>query len=204
MHELTAIFLCLLLAASGNAQSNGLTGHYFANETLLGEPVATRIDPQINFVWLAAPTQVPGMPANSYSVRWTGGVSPPTSELYTLHVTISQNDGARLFIDSNRNGQFEEIAEEKLIDEIAMGTQPQTFDRSIEWEAGNSYGIRLDFFEHQSTAQIRLQWSSATIPRQVIPMAQLTSEIPQIPEPSTAIMCLLAIALAVFRCRRIL
>jgi len=64
---------------------SGLKGQYYANASFQGKPVATRVDKQINFDWGAA-SPVPGVPRNSFSVRWTGTVHVPQPGLYRLQI----------------------------------------------------------------------------------------------------------------------
>lgn len=65
---------------------SGLKGQYYANASFRGKPVETRVDKQINFDWDAA-SPVPGVPKNSFSVRWTGTVHVPQPGLYRLQIS---------------------------------------------------------------------------------------------------------------------
>jgi len=49
----------------------GLTGEYFNNHDLSGEPVLTRFDPVINFRWIYEGPD-PVVNSNAFSVRWSG------------------------------------------------------------------------------------------------------------------------------------
>ena len=51
----------------------GLTGDYFNNHDLSGEPVLTRFDPQVNFAWIYESPD-PRVNSNAFSVRWTGKI----------------------------------------------------------------------------------------------------------------------------------
>ncbi len=67
----------------------GLTGAYYASPDFSGAPAATRVDKQIDFDWTyAAP--VPGLEEKSYSVRWTGTITPPKPGPYTFGLKISR------------------------------------------------------------------------------------------------------------------
>src|SRR5678815_5023963 len=49
----------------------GLKAEYFANKTLAGTPVVTRIDREVSFDWgMLSPA--PGIPVDDFSARWTG------------------------------------------------------------------------------------------------------------------------------------
>ncbi|HEY0785787.1 MAG TPA: glycoside hydrolase family 3 C-terminal domain-containing protein [Acidobacteriaceae bacterium] len=54
----------------------GLKAEYYSNPSFSGAPAVTRIDPQIDFDWTNA-SPVPGLSADSYSVRWSGMLTPP-------------------------------------------------------------------------------------------------------------------------------
>jgi beta-glucosidase len=54
----------------------GLQAEYFNGEDLSGSPAARRIDRRIDFDWSAA-APLPGISPASFSVRWTGFITPP-------------------------------------------------------------------------------------------------------------------------------
>ena len=69
----------------GAASARGLKAEYFSNTNFAGEPVLTRIDPQIQFDWnAAAPAR--GVNMKGFSVRWTGTLTPPGPGGYTFSV----------------------------------------------------------------------------------------------------------------------
>jgi len=45
----------------------------------------------------------------------------------------------------------------------------------INLVAGERYDIRMEYFEDTGSAVARLEWQTATVPRQVIPTSQLFS-----------------------------
>ena len=65
--------------------SYGLKAQYFANTDFSGEPVLTRVDPQIQFDWNAT-SPVPGVPLKAFSVRWSGTLTPPGPGDYTFGI----------------------------------------------------------------------------------------------------------------------
>jgi hypothetical protein len=61
-------------------------GEYYANQSLLGEPVLIRNDVDINFDWgLGSPA--PGIPDDGFSARWTRMFYFPEGR-YRLHITV--------------------------------------------------------------------------------------------------------------------
>jgi beta-glucosidase len=75
----------------------GLKVEYFDNMELKGAPVAAHTDRHVNYTGNFAA----GVPANSYSIRWTGYFTPPKPGEYHLIVSgVSDRvTGARLYLD---------------------------------------------------------------------------------------------------------
>jgi beta-glucosidase len=74
------------------ANVEGLTAEYFSGTGFDGEPAVRRIDKQIDFDWNAA-APVPGVPFNSFSVRWTGEISVPQAGDYSFNVRLAHCGG---------------------------------------------------------------------------------------------------------------
>ena len=145
-----------------NGAGNGLTGTYFPSRDFTGTSVV-RSDATVNFDWdQAAP--VSGIPADDFSVRWTGQVQAQFSETYTFITT--SDDGVRLWI----NGQ-------QLISNWTEHA-PTDDSGSITLVAGQRYDVRMEFYERGWGAVARLSWSSPSTPRQIIPTAQLYTTAP--------------------------
>ncbi len=70
-------------------------GEYFANQALVGTPVATRHDPAIGFEW-HGDRPLPDVPRDHFSVRWTRHI-----ELNADHYRFCamSDDGARIWVD---------------------------------------------------------------------------------------------------------
>jgi len=134
----------------------GLTGQYFHNADFTGL-AAERTEAVVHSWGTAAPA--PGVHADSFSVRWFGQIEAEYTENYTFRTV--NDDGVRLWVD----GQL-------LIDDWApQATRIET--GTIALEAGKRYDIRLEYFDNAGSAQIRLQWSSASQALEDIPAAQL-------------------------------
>ncbi len=138
--------------------AGGLAGQYFHNENFTG--LAYESTETVDFDWgNGAPA--PGIDADTFSVRWTGQVEAVHSEQYTFSTT--SNQGVRLWID----GQL-------LIDNWNPHNT-EVDSATITLAAGQKYDIRLDYYEQYGTAEIQLEWSSASQPREVIPASRLFS-----------------------------
>ena len=125
----------------------GLTGEYFANNTLSGEPVLVRTDERIDMRWtLSSPAR--GIPFDWYSVRWTGRLIAPEG---VRRIGVEGNDGYRLWLDGRL-----------LIDnwrKQSYGTRLA----DVVLEPGRAYDLRLEFFESTGNARVRLVWDAGVV-----------------------------------------
>ncbi|MEJ0087724.1 MAG: glycoside hydrolase family 3 C-terminal domain-containing protein [Pseudomonadota bacterium] len=138
------------------SQTQGLKGEYFRGKEFAGAPVLTRIDPRVAFRWdRGAPTdtlvaqgeltQAAALGVDDYSIRWTGKLLPPKTGKYEL--VVGANDGFRLYIDG------------KVVSD-GWEPNPRVASKSafVELEAGRSYDIKLEYFEADRDAEVRLAW----------------------------------------------
>lgn len=115
---------------------------------------ATRVDPTVNFNW-AAGSPATGVAPDTFSIRWTGRLTPTVSETHTFFVTA--DDGFRLWID------------DALVAGRTNYVAPGTSDVAVPLQAGVPVDIRLEYVEQTGNALVRLEWASPSIGRQVIP-----------------------------------
>lgn len=149
----TAPPTCSAVAGTGS----GLSADYFSGTTLTTK-VLTRTDANVDFQWgTAAPAA--GVPADNFSVRWTGQVSARYSGTMTFFT--SSDDGVRLWV----NGQ-------QLINNWTNhGTTENS--GSISLVAGQKYDLKLEYYEATGGATARLLWSSTCEPKAAVPSSQL-------------------------------
>lgn len=138
----------------------GLLGEYFSGQNF-NTPVFQRTDATVGFYWgTASPGN--GMPADNFSIRWTGQVQPLYSETYTFETTT--DDGVRLWVN-----------DQLVIDKWIL--QPPTAHAgTIALQAGVKYDIRMEVYEAGERAVAELRWSSASQAKEIIPATQLYSE----------------------------
>jgi len=144
---------CSAVAGTGT----GLSGDYFSGTTLTTK-VLTRADANVDFQWgTAAPAA--GVPADNFSVRWTGQVSPRYSGSTTFFT--SSDDGVRLWV----NGQ-------QLVNNWTNHGVTEN-SGSIALVAGQKYDVKLEYYAATGAATARLSWSSSCEPKAAIPSGQL-------------------------------
>lgn len=133
-------------------RANGLTATYFDNDNFTNA-VATVIDPYINFNWgFRAPHGEMGV--DSFSVIWSGEIVPPVSGRFTFYAAT--DDGVRLYINDQpiiNNWRVKSAYESR-------GT--------INLVGGQSYRIRMEYFERKNRALASLRWSATSRTSQTI------------------------------------
>ncbi|GAB3707045.1 hypothetical protein GCM10027592_40820 [Spirosoma flavus] len=141
---------------------NGLWGEYYKNtDEISGSPALSRTDETINFDW-AQNEPAPDIGSDKYTVRWTGKIIAPLTDTYSFFTET--DDGARLWVNNKL-----------LIDHW-------TYQPSREWlgqidlAEGQSYDIRMEYFENEGYANAHLLWSSPQFERAIISKTQLLND----------------------------
>lgn len=107
----------------------GFTGEYFNGPDFSGEPVLTRLDPQINFNWIYyKPDEA--VDSKQFCVRWTGTLQ--IGHTFDGRIGLSSPDSMRLYIDGRLivDGWEEKDANQMV---------------PIHFEAFQPYEIRVEF-----------------------------------------------------------
>lgn len=177
-----AVLVCLSLfsllpnlkPAAADTLAAGLRGEYFDNEDFTNLKL-TRTDATVDFNW-GFDSPDPVINSETFSIRWTGQITVPTTGNYVF-VTQS-DDGIRLWLGN-----------QLMIDNLVP--HPVTEDRSaaITLTAGQSYNLRLEYFELTANAIIRLLWirPGQTSP-EIIPSANLATPANPNSAPTIALL----------------
>jgi len=120
----------------------GLKAEYFSNPDLAGEPVFTRRDKWIRFEWGFDPPD-PRIPADGFSIRWTGKLRPPETGTYEL--TLFVDGGARLWVDG------------KLLIDVWEGSRLPGRAR-VRLEKGREHEIKVEYRKLTGYGSVRLSW----------------------------------------------
>jgi beta-glucosidase len=131
-------------AAPPRSGAHGLTGAYYATHDCSGPPVATRVDPALDFTWWEEPP-LPGVPADSFSVRWTGMLVAPVTGRYALG--LRGLGGATLVLDDSTVVQWS--------DRHVVLTESQ----DVDLVAGQPRRIRVEYVDRRAFASIQLVWA---------------------------------------------
>ncbi len=143
--------------ATGAVPGLGLTGTYYNNPDFTGL-ARTRLDSTVNFDW-GTGRPITGIAPETFSVRWTGRVRAKVTGTHTFWT--QNDDGVRLWV----NGV-------QLIDDW---TDHGTAENSgtIALTAGQTYDIRMDYYENLGAAVAKLLWSAPGLAKEVVPQSQL-------------------------------
>lgn len=136
----------------------GLTGRYF-NGSGFNTAGLVRVDSTINFDW-AKNASAPGITADWFSVRWTGSVMPQYSQVYTFY--LRSDDGGRVY-----------VAGQTLVNNWVTGQNYTEKSGSIYLMAGVRYQVLVEYFDSTLFAGVQLSWSSASVPKAIIPTSRL-------------------------------
>ncbi len=121
----------------------GLRGEYFNNKNLEGQPDTIKYDETLDYVW-REDAPAPGIQKDSFSVRWTGLLTPPVSGEYTIGVT--GDDGIRLYLD------------DELLIEDWTDHAPITLKTTVNLKKDRDYRIKIEYYENAGGATIKLGW----------------------------------------------
>jgi ELWxxDGT repeat protein len=136
---------------------HGLLGVYRA-DTSPGVAPVQRVDAQIDFHW-GKGSPAATIPADGFSVRWSGELEALTTGTYTFHVR--SDDGARLWID-----------DQLVIDHWGPHRERNAQGR-LALVGGRRHRIRLEYRDVVGSAVVRLLWTPPGMRREVIPTTQL-------------------------------
>jgi glucose/arabinose dehydrogenase len=145
-------------ATYASSTGGGLTAQYFDNIDFTNLKV-TRTDPTVSFDFgTGSPDPLIG--ADTFSVRWTGTITPQFSQAYTIYTT--SDDGIRVTI----NGAV-------VIDNFTDHAPIENSGTTAVLNAGQPYPIQIDYYENGGGALATLSWSSTSQPKQIVPQARL-------------------------------
>jgi hypothetical protein len=145
---------------------NGLRAELFVGEPPLTNKRTTRIDPQVNFLWGEGTPDL-SMPAEHFSIRWTGWLKAPRPGRYRL-ITAS-DDGVRVWLD------------DRLIIDLWRGQFLTRGAAEVELN-DRAHALRIEYFEAVSTASMSFRWQQVGgFPEEAVPPTALFHVQPDAP-----------------------
>jgi beta-glucosidase len=127
-----------------DGKENGLLGEYFDNIDLRGKPVFTQVDRGMAPYWdKNSPGK--GVPADFFSVRWTGTLTPPETGTYILGIVT--DDRGRMYFGSELKVDNWNPCQKNVM---------KTF--RVAMEKGKRYPVRIEYADSTEYAGIRFQW----------------------------------------------
>ena len=146
---------------------DGLSANYFNGMNFETWRYTTK-DATLNMDW---GTGTPNSAVNidQFSARWTGQVQPKYSGEYTFY--INSDNGRRVWV----NGK---LIVDKWVDDWNI-----EYAGKIILTAQQKYDIKVEYFENNGGANVKLLWSSTSQEKEIIPSSQLYSN----PLPTTSV-----------------
>lgn len=148
--------------ADDPVEARGLKGEYYTQSAPgafdFHELRATTFDPNLDFDTLEPRLAAATGRSDDVSVRWTGRLVPTASGPHTFSV-IGDN-GFRLWI----GGQL-------LIDHWVDDWDREQTAQPVELAAGESYDIKVEYFEHYGGSNLHLRWFQPGGTKQAVPQS---------------------------------
>jgi hypothetical protein len=131
----------LLAPVAVQAANPTWRGEYFTNSTLSGAPGVVRYDEKIDFRWRSG-SPVRNVPADGFSVRWTGEVRLNAGR---YGFRTETDDGVRLYVDG------------KLVIDRWYDMATSVHTAVVPLKAG-LHTIRMEYYENRGEATAKLTW----------------------------------------------
>ncbi len=147
----------------------GLKGVYYANSDFSGSPALTRIDPQIQ-IDLNAASPAPGIPMQTFSIRWSGTLTPPGPGDYTFSVRrfhcyrCESSEGVRVYLDGKLMIDSSEHTTAPQVPAVANRSgytrRPQAPSFSMHFADTQPHAFRLEYSHNAKLfgAGLTLDW----------------------------------------------
>ncbi len=117
---------------------HGLKGQYFKTKRRQGEPVLTRVDPQVRFDFKKESPD-PKIEPKEFGIVWRGSIIPPESGEY--EIIIRTENSFKLWVNDQRK---------PAIDATVKSGKDTEYKAPMYFLAGRPYSIRLEYQKGKS------------------------------------------------------
>jgi hypothetical protein len=124
-----------------HGDSRGLRAEYFADRALTRRAVTRVENPSAGFKWSGSPAA--GIPADAFSVRWSGQVTPAATGSYTY--CVHADDGVRLWVGGRR-----------IVDAWLDWSGRRC--ATVAHTAGRPEAIRLEYWDNRGDGTMQITW----------------------------------------------
>ncbi|HEX8424987.1 PA14 domain-containing protein [Hymenobacter sp.] len=166
-------------AVAAAAPGAGLRATYFAGPDR-GAGTLTRIEPVVQVVWQQKPP-VPGVPAQGFSVRWTGYVLAPETGVYVFHTEFDDMHDVTFAGDN--------ILSMTRFDKEFFNKLPVPLDFAQRLTAGRWYRVSLTYRQVQGDSRAIFSWTRPGASNRdpvVVPQQYLYPDL-SVPPPAVAV-----------------
>lgn len=143
--------------------SRGFSAKYYNNKTVSGNAAATVSNDNAYHDW-GSGSPASGVNEDSFSARYDGTFTAPEAGNYTFR-TIS-DDGVRLWVATNVNNSFSTcsgttgLSGNCVINNWTDHGPTTDTTTTISMTKGQSFKVRLDYYESSGGAQLQLLWKT--------------------------------------------
>lgn len=136
--------------------SSGLSAQYY-KDLAFTQLEKERTDKEINFSWDINSPEAP-IPADQFSVRWEGWISPASTTEYTIIGEVQEADESlKVWLD------------DQILFEKAAADPNLSWEGAITLTAGKLHKIKVEYTEDVQKAGIKLLWKTDSQAKEIIP-----------------------------------
>src|SRR5262249_24005093 len=121
------------LCVDDHCRTHGLTATRFADGTLSGAPISTRVEPNARQAWQGE--------QRIGATRWSGFITAPESGEYHFRYQTDGGGGFRVWVNNTA-----------VVDSWRPSFRPSIVTGAITLEAGHVYPIRVETFSRRDQA----------------------------------------------------
>lgn len=127
--------------------SRGLKSEYFTGKDFKSEPLAQGLDTVISYDWGRNAPRA-GVPADNFSVRWSGVMCSPKDVIYRFRV--AGDDGFRMIVDDKQVAG-------------SWSAQARRYKECIlHLEANRDYRVRFEYYDETKDASMEVTYTDQT------------------------------------------